>query len=921
MTSLLPDRPSIPWHALTVEQALAEVNSSLQGLSAAEAKERLKEFGPNVIQRLQPESPWQILLRQINNPLILVLIGSGLLAIAMAKLTDGAVVLGVVIVNALIGFFQEFRASKAVASLAAMVPQRCIVIRDGHEVELPAEELVPGDVVLLAAGDKVPADLRLLQAKNLQAEEAALTGESVPVTKAIDPVPVDAEVGDRRDLVFGGSLLTSGTGRGVVVRTGANTELGRISTLLRETPTLETPLTQSMATFGKLVALAILVVSMVLLGVGVWRGYDWIDAILAAITLAVAAIPEGLPAIITIALAIGVRRMAARRAIIRLLPAVETLGSTTVICSDKTGTLTKNEMTVVRLWVPEPGGRPGTEYDFTGVGYDLHGRLQCAGREVEAPDNVLRLVRAGMLCSDATLFQDDAGRWQITGDPTEAALIVAGRKLGLLENQLRRTVPRLDVVPFESETRLMATLHHAGAEREILLKGAPEVILPRCQWTGTDELVALQRRVEELAQGGLRVLAFAVKAVPASHSAIAPADLQSGFALLGLQGIMDPPRAEAIEAIRRCHEAGIIVKMITGDHPGTAAAIGKQLGLMAQGGHVVTGRELAAMNGPELVDAAQQHHVFARVAPEHKLRLVEALQAQKHVVAMTGDGVNDAPALKRANIGVAMGITGTAVSKEAADIVLTDDNFASIVAAVEEGRRVYDNLIKSLAFVLPTNLGEALVILVAVLFFPIVAETPLLPVKPVQILWINLVATVALALPLAFEAPEPDVMRRRPRDPSEPLLSGFVLMRTIIVALLMTVGAIGLFLYDYYVELEMGYTPEASLAEAQSVAVTTIIMFQIFYLLNCRSLKDAIWNIGWFSNWTVFAGIGLILVLQLGFVYLPFMNTLFDSAPLPAWGWLKATLAGLLIVPVIAMEKYWRNRRIPLSRAELPSPK
>lgn len=914
MTSLLPDKASVPWHSLTVEEALAEVDSSPQGLSGAEAQRRLQEYGPNVIQRLQPESPLQIFLRQINNPLILVLIGSGLLAIAMGKLTDGAVVLSVVIVNAFIGFFQEFRAGKAVASLAAMVPQRCIVIRDGHEVELAAEELVPGDVVLLAAGDKVPADLRLLQAKNLHAEEAALTGESVPVAKSTDPVPADAEVGDRRSLVFGGTLLTSGTGRGVVVRTGASTELGRISTLLRETPTLETPLTQSMATFGKLVALAILVVSLVLLGVGLWRGYDWIDAILAAITLAVAAIPEGLPAIITIALAIGVRRMAARRAIIRLLPAVETLGSTTIICSDKTGTLTKNEMTVVRLWVPGPVGEPGVEYELTGVGYDLHGRLQCAGREVEAPESVLRLVRAGLLCSDATLFQDDAGRWQSTGDPTEAALIVAGRKLGFLEDHLRRTVPRLDVVPFESETRLMATLHPAGAEREILLKGAPEVVLPRCRRAGTDNLPALQHRVEEFAGAGLRVLAFAVKAVPASQPAIDSADLQEGFTLLGLQGMIDPPRAEAIEAIHRCHEAGILVKMITGDHPGTAAAIGKQLGLMPPDGHVVTGRELVTLSTAELADAVQQHHVFARVAPEHKLRLVEALQSQGHVVAMTGDGVNDAPALKRANIGVAMGITGTAVSKEAADIVLTDDNFASIVAAVEEGRRVYDNLIKSLAFVLPTNLGEALVILVAVLFFPIVSETPLLPVKPVQILWINLVATVALALPLAFEAPEPDVMRRRPRNPSEPLLSGFVLMRTVVVAVLMTVGAIGLFLYDYYVELEMGYTPAASLAEAQTVAVTTIIMFQVFYLLNCRSLKDAIWNIGWFSNWTVFAGIGLILVLQVGFVYLPFMNALFDSAPLPVWGWLKATLAGLVIVPVIAVEKFWRKRRTQITR-------
>lgn len=884
------------------------MQSSPAGLTVAEAARRLREYGPNVIHRARPESPLAILLRQINNPLILVLIGSGVLALAMGKPTDGAVVLGVVVINALIGFIQEFRAGKAVASLAAMVPQRCTVLRDEHEMDLPAEELVPGDVVLLAAGDKAPADLRLLQIKNLHAEEAALTGESVPVAKHLDPVEVDAELGDRRCLVFGGTLLTSGTGRGVVIGTGADTELGRISALLRDTPTLETPLTKSMDRFGKLVALSILVVSVALLVVGLVRGYRWIDAILAAITLAVAAIPEGLPAIITIALAIGVRRMAARRAIIRLLPAVETLGSTSVICSDKTGTLTKNEMTVVRLWAQ------GQEYELTGVGYDLHGRLKLAGVELATPPAVTALLRAGMLCSDATIFQNDAGQWQITGDPTEVALIIAGRKLGLSEEELRRAAPRLDVVPFESETKLMATLHPASNGHEILLKGAPEVVLPRCRLPGGTSLADLQRRVEELALQGLRVLAFAAKPVPSQQRTLVPADLSDGFELLGLQGMIDPPRPEAITAIAQCQAAGIAVKMITGDHHGTAAAIGRQLGLV-QDGKVVTGRELAAMEPAALAQAATQHHVFARVAPEHKLRLVEALQAQHHIVAMTGDGVNDAPALKRANIGVAMGITGTAVSKEAADIVLTDDNFASIVAAVEEGRRVYDNLIKSLAFVLPTNLGEALVILVAVLFFPFVQGEPLLPVQPVQILWINLVATVALALPLAFEAHEPDIMRRRPRAPGQPLLSRFVVMRTIVVALLMTAGAIGLFLYDYYLELEMGYSPAESLAEAQTVAVTTIIMFQIFYLLNCRSLKDAIWDIGWFSNWTVFVGIGLLLVLQLGFVYLPAMNQLFASAPLSWWGWAKATGAGLVIVPVIAVEKLWRKRRAALTAA------
>ncbi len=900
--------PAAPaWHTLEAEAVVAGVESRLEGLGEAEARKRLGEFGPNQIAAAQGDGPLQLFISQLKSPLLYVLMGSGALALAMGKLTDGAVVLGVVILNAIIGFIQEYRAQNAIAALGQMVPDIATVRRDGRVQRLASAEVVPGDVVLLQSGDKVPADLRLLSVKNLHVDEAALTGESIPVAKRIAAVAADSALGDRKCMSYGGTMVTHGTGVGVTVATGLLTEIGKISSLLKQTQEIATPLTRSMERVSLWLTWVILAVTFILLGVGLLRGYPLADAVVAGISLAVAAIPEGLPAIITIALAIGVRRMARRRVIIRSLPAVETLGSTTVICSDKTGTLTKNEMTVQAIWT-----RRGV-FELSGVGYQPEGRLSMAGEELSVyPEGVMEVVRAGILCNDSHLAQDDKGIYHAEGDPTEVALVVSGRKLSLDEDLLAQQWRRLDVVPFESEKQIMGTLHLSPeGERVIFVKGAPEVVLRGCLSMGDGsaiDLEELRAAAERLAATGMRVLAMATRRLSETLEQLHEEDLGHDLVFLGLQGMSDPPRPEAILAVRDCRTAGIGVKMITGDHAGTARAVAEQLDLQ-QKGEVVTGNQLAAMSDDELRGVALSSNVFARVAPEHKLRLVSALQEEGNVVAMTGDGVNDAPALKRADIGVAMGITGTAVSRQASDMVLTDDNFASIVAAVEEGRRVYDNLVKSLAFVLPTNIGEALIVMVAVMFFPLTDGRPLMPVLPVQILWVNLVATVALALPLAFEAMEPGVMKRPPRDPQAPILDTFLNVRTLYVAVLMTAGAIILFFFELDLRTGQGVDRAQALSEAQTMAVTSIIAFQIFYLLSCRSIKRTVFAIGLFSNPTVFVGIATIIVLQLGFVYLPFLNQLFTSSPLGPAGWFRAFVVGATVWPVVAVEKAIRRKR------------
>jgi len=910
--TVAPARDAAHWHAATGEEVLAALGSSACGLTAEEAAERLRRDGANVLARQRADGPLTLLWRQIDNPLVWVLIGSAAIAVALGKPRDGLVVMAVVVLNTIIGFVQEHRAGKAIEALSAMVPERVNALRGGRQISVASADLVRGDVVLLASGDKVPADIRLLAVKNLQVEEAALTGESVPVRKQVAPVAPDAALGDRGSMCFGGTLVTSGTATGVVVATAAASELGRIAAMLREAVDLETPLTRALHVIGRWITIAILALAAVMLAVGTLRalghgqelGEALRESLLFAIALAVGAIPEGLPAIVTIALAIGVQRMAARRAVIRKLPAVETLGSTTVICSDKTGTLTRNEMTVVRVWTPQGGACA-----VGGVGYAPRGGFARGGRpEGEAPADVERLLRDSALCNDASL-QHDGGIWHVAGDPTEGALVVAAAKAAMGAEDLRRAYPRLDVVPFESEHQFMATLHaEPEGGRRIVLKGAPEAVLRRC--LGEIDSATVLQLVDEMAHEGMRVLAVAEKTHLAADGHLRDDDVDGGFRLVGLVGMIDPPRPEAIEAVDACQRAGIAVKMITGDHHATAFAIGRQLGLAREGATALTGTELATMDDARLRAAARDCNVFARVAPEHKLRLVRALQADGQVVAMTGDGVNDAPALKQANIGVAMGITGTSVSKESADVVLADDNFASIRAAVEEGRRVYDNLVKSLAFVLPTNLGLALILVAAVAAFPFdpVTGELLLPIQPIQLLWINLVTTVALALPLAFESPEPDVMRRPPRDPAAPVLSRFVVLRTLLAGSLMAAGGIGLFLWEYRGELAGGVPTDVALREAQTMAVTAVVLFQIFYLLSCRSLRDSLHTIGLLSNRAVLVGIALLLALQAAFVYLPPMQALFGTTSLHAYDLGIAAAVAATILPVIGVEK-WLHRR------------
>jgi Ca2+-transporting ATPase len=766
---------------------------------------------------------------------------------------------------------------------------------NGEVKEVGGYELVPGDVVLLKSGDKVPADLRLIESRSLKVEEAPLTGESLSVEKDPRPVDRDAALGDRTCMAYSGTLVTYGVGAGVVIGTGQKTELGKISNLLGSTTRIDTPLMQSLARFGSLITIAIAFVAIALLVVGYLRGLTIADAALAAITLAVAAIPEGLPAIVTITLAIGVRRMAARRAVIRSLPAVETLGCTSAICTDKTGTLTKNEMTVTALWTPFG------KYRLTGSGYDPDGLLLQDGVPVEkAPQEIWPLLKAGVICNDSQLLKD-VTLWVAQGDPTEVALLVSFAKLGGVRAALDQEHPRLDVQPFESDLQYMATLNSEKDGCSIYLKGAPEVVLAKC----FGPLEEARKAVNSLAAEGMRVLAFAKKST--TSKMLSREEQDHGFELLGLQAMIDPPRSEVIEAIKDCHEAGIVVKMITGDHKITAKEIARQIGILGTGS-AYSGDEITALNDDELVLAAQEANVFARVTPEQKLRLVKALQSTGVIVSMTGDGVNDAPALKQANIGVAMGITGTSVSKESADLVLTDDNFASIRAAVEEGRRIYDNLIKSLAFILPTNLGEALIILVAVATFPTVAGQILMPILPVQILWINLVATIALALPLAFESPELNIMTRPPRNPKEPILNSFVFWRTALVAVLMTIGAIGLFFYEYNTAIAAGVEHGIALKEAQTMAVTTVVFFQIFYLFNCRSLTGSVLSVGVFSNKAVYGGIASLLGLQYVFVHWEPMQRLFATAPLDFESWLKSAAVGAIVVPVVAIEKFIRRQ-------------
>ncbi len=892
------------WHALPVAEAAARLESDPErGLSGPEVEERRARFGDNRLSPFKTHGPLMRFLLQFYQPLVLILLAATAVTAALGEWVDAAVIFAVVLVNAAIGFVQESRALQAIEALQRAMTATALVLRSGEKRRIPAEELVPGDVVLLQSGDKVPADLRLFDCREFRVDESALTGESLPVDKTDAPVEEDAALGDRRSMAYSSTLVIHGTAKGLVVATGDRSEIGRINRLIATAEVIATPLTRKIAQFSHLLLFVILGLAVLTFLAGFLRGHYWVEMFMAAVALAVSAIPEGLPAALTITLAIGVARMARRNAIIRKLPAVETLGSTTVICSDKTGTLTQNQMTVTALYAA------GADYEATGVGYAPRGEIRPrAGAPAPQANGALtELLVAGVLCNDARLEETPQG-WRIEGDPTEGALLVAARKAGLDPERLARELPRIDAIPFESARQYMATLHDAGAgkPRVIYVKGSVESLCLDCGTRlaadGSPEVAdpaELHAAADRLAASGLRVLACARKAMPPEAARIGHDDLKEGLEFLGLCGMIDPPRPEAREAVRQCREAGIRVKMITGDHAGTAAAIARELGLVgteisAPEREVLTGKQLAALSGAELEEAAEESAVFARVTPEQKLRLVEALQRRRHVVAMTGDGVNDAPALKKADIGIAMGINGTEVSKEAADMILTDDNFATIEAAVEEGRGVFDNLTKFITWTLPTNGGESLALMLAI-FLGLD-----LPVLPLQILWINMTTAVLLGLTLAFEPKEPGIMHRPPRQADEPILGPVLLWRILTVSLLLTAGAFGLFKYT----MLRGGDVEL----ARTLAVNLIVFGETAYLFNCRSLTRSIRELGWFSNPWFWGGVGIMSALQLVYTYVPVFQRTFGSRPLGASDWLLVVGCSLAVSLAVGAEKALRRR-------------
>ncbi|UNL97765.1 cation-transporting P-type ATPase [Stutzerimonas stutzeri] len=887
---------STRWHARQAEEALLELDSTAAGLTHEQAAQRLLRYGPNRLDEAKPASVWQRVLRHLNNVLLYVLIAAALVTGLMGHWVDTFVIIAVVVLNVAIGFVQEGKAEKALQAIRHLLAPHAVVLRDGRQQDIDAADLVPGDVVLLASGDSLPADVRLLQARNLRIDEAALTGESVPVDKQVDAVADDAAIGDRICMGYAGTLVTQGQARAVVVATGAATEIGRIGRMLEAVEQGTTPLLRKMQDFGRILTLFILATGGLLFLFGTLvRGMGAGEMFMAAVGLSVAAIPEGLPAIMTITLAIGVQRMAARNAVIRRLPAVEALGSVTVICSDKTGTLTRNEMTVQEVICA------GQSLDVEGAGYAPTGNLLLQGSAVDAAalaahsPAAAALVEAAALCNDASLHEKEQ-HWVLAGDPTEGALLTLAMKAGLSPTVVQVDRPRLDVIPFESEHRFMATLHACEAGSEVLVKGAPERILAMCsqqlEADGVERALDeahWHNQIEAQARAGRRVLAFARCRLSAGKQDLEHADVASGLTLLGLVGIIDPPRDEAIRAVAQCRAAGIRVVMITGDHGVTASAIARQLG-MGEDIKAITGPELELMDDTAMRQAVAEARVFARASPEHKLRLVRALQANGEVVAMTGDGVNDAPALKQADVGVAMGMKGTEAAKQAGAIVLADDNFTSIAHAVEEGRTVYDNLRKTVTFLLPINGGESLSLLLAVLL------GLALPITPVQVLWVNMVSSVALAMVLAFEPTEADVMQRPPRRPDEPMLSRFVIWRIFFVSALFLVGIFGM----YQWMLAQGATVEA----ARTVAVNTLVCMEVFYLFSVRYLKAPSFTVqGVKGTPRVLVAVFSVFGLQLLFTYAPFMQSLFASEALPLDTGMLVVLAGVAVLLILEIEK------------------
>jgi cation-transporting P-type ATPase F len=894
------------WHHLEVEKVAELLNvETNRGLSPEEVQIRIDAHGKNRITPKEKQSAFVRFLLQFHQPLIYILLAATVVTIFLEEYIDSSVIFAVVLVNAIIGYIQESKALRAINALSKQMTAKATVLRHGKKQEIDAEELVPGDIVILKSGDKIPADVRLFDVRDLKADESALTGESVAVEKHTETVPVENLIGDRFSIGFSSTNITYGQGKGIVIATGDNTQVGQIQQSIASAEDLETPLTKKIASFSHLLLWVILGLAGVVIVIGFLRGESFGEIFMVAVALAVGAIPEGLPVAVTIMLALGVSKMAKRKAIIRKLVAVETLGSTNVICSDKTGTLTENQMTVQQLFDGE------RFFTVTGLGYNPEGTIELDGSVIQ-PDSYLSLslcLKAGALCNDSIVKKNEE-HWGIEGDPTEGALLVSAQKGNYTIEQLEETHPRIDTIPFESEHQYMATLH-GGNEHILFAKGAAEALLEKCsqRYTSANELIALDKEaiysaVEKMAEKGLRVLAFAMKRPGKELKVIGHKDTESDLIFLGLQGMIDPPRKEVIDAVALCQKAGIEVKMITGDHALTAATIAANIGLEGKRSEnklvAVTGKELQQLDDYSFTQTANEVAVFARVSPDQKLRLVRALQEKGKIVAMTGDGVNDGPALKQANIGVAMGITGTDVAKDASDMVLTDDNFSSIEGAVEEGRGVFDNLTKFIAWTLPTNLGEGLVILAAVLI------GSQLPILPVQLLWINMTTAIFLGLMLAFEPKEPGIMDRPPRPADLPILTKELVLRTILVGILMMAAAFGLYLYEVN---SMGQTA----SYGQTVATTVFVLLESAYLLNCRSLVRPLKDIGYFTNGWVYAGIAGMLFFQLLFVYAPWMNTLFSSAPLELFSWLRVLGAAIILFTIVSLEKgirYSKEKKI-----------
>jgi Ca2+-transporting ATPase len=871
-------RESRSWHSLAIRNVISKLGSDLSGLREEEARSRLGQFGYNELEREKKPSSVAVFLRQFKNVLVIILLAAALISFALGETVDAAVILGIVFAVSLLGFFQEYRAERALEALKRMAALTATVIRGGVESEIPARELVPGDIVVLSVGDKGPADLRLIEAVNLRVDESALTGESVPSEKGIDPVPKDAPLAERLCVVYAGTVVSYGRGKGVVFSTGQQTEFGKIASMMRAAPKVKTPLELRIERVGRLLGTIMVLVAVLVMLLGLARGSPLLEMFLWAVSLAVAAVPEALPAVVTGGLAIGVRRMAKRNAIVRRLPAVETLGSTTVICSDKTGTMTKGQMTVRRIHLGEDS------YEVTGAGYEPRGEILRDGTP-SVNDDIALIAKVAVLCNDASFNATSA--LKIVGDPTEVALLVVAAKAGEREEKLRSAYPRVFEVPFTSERKRMTTVHNTpDGQLLYCMKGALEAVLPSCEaayFQGRHVRIdeGTVRRIhsvgEQMAKDALRVLAFAYKTPPEELQALEESGSERGLVFLGLMGLMDPPREEVKDAVQKCYDAGIKVVMITGDHKGTAQAVAEELGLLSSGGRILTGTELDSLGPQEFDQVVEDVVVYARVSPEHKLRIVRALKGKGHIVAMTGDGVNDAPALKNADIGVAMGVTGTDVTKEAADVVLADDNFASIVAAVEEGRAIFDNIRKYLMFLLSANTGELLIMLSAgLLGYP-------LPLVPVQILFVNLATDGLPALALGIDPPMQDLMHRPPRDPK---LSIFADLKGWIagIAVLLSLAMMGLFAYSLM---------SGSLAEARSLVFASIILFELTFVFSCRSQSQTILRLGLTSNKYLVAAVLSQLMLLLLILYTPSIASLFEVSPIAFGNWSTVIAAGI----------------------------